>query len=109
MAVYFWELDTAQPKAQRVILMLVAGLYPRPSLFRLVKRKPPAVSRRGFSWRSVVSGSEVALNANVESDGVVVLELVAARCDRTGAILLGRLSLDRRAHRRVIGKDLGAK
>src|SRR5258705_7718759 len=52
--------------------------FAEPAFFRLVKRKPPAVSRRRFSWRSVVrrSGSEVALNADVQSHGVLVLDLV---------------------------------
>src|SRR6476660_2235674 len=49
-----------------------------PAFLRLVKRKPPAVSRRRFSWRSVVrrSGSEVALHADVQSHRVLVLGLV---------------------------------
>src|SRR3981189_1645738 len=39
--------------------------------------KPPAVSCRGFSWRRIRrSGSEVALNANVQADSGLVLELV---------------------------------
>src|SRR5258705_6746307 len=52
--------------------------FAEPAFLRLIKRKPPAVSRGRFSWRSVVrrSGSEVALNANVQSHRVLVLELV---------------------------------
>src|SRR6476469_5016707 len=56
-----------------------------------IKRKPPAVSRRRFTWRSVVrrSGSEVALNADVQSHRVLVLELVGG----------GRLRSRRRQNR----------
>src|SRR5712671_2372421 len=54
------------------------------------KEKPPAVPRRRFSW-SVVrrSGSEVALNADVQSHSVLVLELVGG----------DRLRSRRRQHR----------
>src|SRR6266481_894030 len=54
------------------------------------KEKPPAVPRRRFSW-SVVrrSGSEIALNADVQSHSVLVLELVGG----------DRLRSRRRQHR----------